>query len=226
MAMEGGVSCANVCVHFCRVPALPWDFDQGGGSILQNRYPAILSWGPELRVPGGTDLVGTSLSATPSQPADLHPMMTAALISNKPEFVRLFLENGVRLKEFVTWDTLLCLYENLEPSCLFHSKLQKVLAEEHERLTYAPATPRLHMHHVAQVLRELLGDSTQLLYPRPRYTDRPRLSLPMPHIKLNVSAGNVDASDVAAGVSGAGACWRWTMSGSLVDGLCILSWVV
>ncbi|XP_055463196.1 transient receptor potential cation channel subfamily M member 2 isoform X2 [Psammomys obesus] len=120
------------------------------------------------------------------KPSDLHPMMTAALISNKPEFVRLFLENGVRLKEFVTWDTLVCLYENLEPSCLFHSKLQKVLAEEHERLACGPTAPRLHMHHVAQVLRELLGDSTQLLYPRPRYSDRPRLSLPMPHIKLNV----------------------------------------
>ncbi|XP_045396755.1 transient receptor potential cation channel subfamily M member 2 isoform X2 [Lemur catta] len=114
------------------------------------------------------------------KPSDLHPTMTAALISNKPEFVKLFLENGVRLKEFVTWDTLLYLYENLEPSCLFHSKLQKVLAEEPER----PAC--LQMHHVAQVLRELLGDFTQPLYPRPRHSDRPRLSLPVPHIKLNV----------------------------------------
>uniref|UniRef100_A0A8C5LER0 Transient receptor potential cation channel subfamily M member 2 n=1 Tax=Jaculus jaculus TaxID=51337 RepID=A0A8C5LER0_JACJA len=120
------------------------------------------------------------------KPADLHPMMTAALISNKPEFVKLFLENGVRLKEFVTWDILLYLYENLEPSCLFHSKLQKALAEEPERLACTPTAPRLHMHHVAQVLRELLGDSTQPLYPRPRHGDRPRLSLPVPHIKLNV----------------------------------------
>lgn len=140
-------------------------------------------------------------------------MMTAALISNKPEFVRLFLENGVRLKEFVTWDTLVCLYENLEPSCLFHSKLQKVLAEEHERLTCGPTAPRLHMHHVAQVLRELLGDSTQLLYPRPRYSDRPRLSLPMPHIKLNVSAGYVGTSDVGAGVGGTVTCWQRVMLG-------------
>uniref|UniRef100_O94759-2 Isoform 2 of Transient receptor potential cation channel subfamily M member 2 n=1 Tax=Homo sapiens TaxID=9606 RepID=O94759-2 len=100
------------------------------------------------------------------KPSDLHPTMTAALISNKPEFVKLFLENGVQLKEFVTWDTLLYLYENLDPSCLFHSKLQ--------------------MHHVAQVLRELLGDFTQPLYPRPRHNDRLRLLLPVPHVKLNV----------------------------------------
>lgn len=118
-------------------------------------------------------------------------MMTAALISNKPEFVKLFLENGLRLKEFVTWDTLLYLYKNLDPSCLFHCKLQKVLAEEPERVACAPALPAVQMHHVAQVLRELLGDSTQLLYPRPRSSDRPRLLLPVPHIKLNVRAGNV-----------------------------------
>ncbi|XP_069886906.1 transient receptor potential cation channel subfamily M member 2 isoform X1 [Dipodomys merriami] len=120
------------------------------------------------------------------KPSDLHPTMTAALISNKPEFVKLFLENGVRLKEFVTWDTLLYLYANLEPSCLFHYKLHKVLAEEPERPACAPRPARVHMHHVAQVLRELLGDSTQPLYPRPRHGDRPRLSLPVPHIKLNV----------------------------------------
>ncbi|XP_023594837.1 transient receptor potential cation channel subfamily M member 2 isoform X2 [Trichechus manatus latirostris] len=120
------------------------------------------------------------------KPSDLHPMMTAALISNKPDFVKLFLENGVQLKEFVTWDTLLYLYENLAPSCLFHCKLQKVLAEEPERLACTPAVPRLQMHHVAQVLHELLGDFTKPLYPRPRHSDRSRLSLPVPHIKLNV----------------------------------------
>ncbi|XP_047702875.1 transient receptor potential cation channel subfamily M member 2 isoform X2 [Prionailurus viverrinus] len=120
------------------------------------------------------------------KPSELHPVMTAALISNKPEFVKLFLENGVRLKEFVTWDTLLYLYQNLDPSCLFHSKLQKVLAEEPERPVCAPPAPRVQMHHVAQVLRELLGDFTQPLYPRPRTGDRPRLLLPVPNIKLNV----------------------------------------
>ncbi|XP_064135610.1 transient receptor potential cation channel subfamily M member 2 isoform X2 [Loxodonta africana] len=120
------------------------------------------------------------------KPSDLHPMMAAALISNKPDFVKLFLENGVHLKEFVTQDTLLYLYENLAPSCLFYFKLQKVLAEEPKRLASAPGVPRLQMHHVAQVLRELLGDFTKPLYPQPQHSDRPRLSLPVPHIKLNV----------------------------------------
>ncbi|XP_044531649.1 transient receptor potential cation channel subfamily M member 2 [Gracilinanus agilis] len=119
------------------------------------------------------------------KPSDLHPMMAAALITNKPEFVKLFLENGVRLKEFVTWDTLIYLYENLAPSSLFHSKLQKVLTEEMERSAYS-ALPKIQMHHVSQVLRELLGDFTQPLYPKPKHSERPRLSLAVPHIKLNV----------------------------------------
>uniref|UniRef100_A0A8D0EZ90 Transient receptor potential cation channel subfamily M member 2 n=1 Tax=Strix occidentalis caurina TaxID=311401 RepID=A0A8D0EZ90_STROC len=89
------------------------------------------------------------------KPTDLHPVMAAALISNKPEFVKLFLEQGVRLKEFVTWDTLVYLYDNMAPSCLFHSKLQKVLLEEREHAA-GSKMPRVQLHHVSQVLRDLL----------------------------------------------------------------------
>ncbi|XP_067157599.1 transient receptor potential cation channel subfamily M member 2 [Apteryx mantelli] len=124
------------------------------------------------------------------RPTDLHPVMAAALISNKPEFVKLFLEQGVRLKEFVTWDTLVYLYDNIAPSCLFHSKLQKVLLEEKEH-TAGSKMPRVQLHHVSQVLQELLGRSTQSLYPKPKPTERPRLSIPVPHIKLNVQGSSL-----------------------------------
>ncbi|XP_035953132.1 transient receptor potential cation channel subfamily M member 2 isoform X1 [Halichoerus grypus] len=142
------------------------------------------NWGHQLKLAVAWNRVDIARSEIFSderqwKPSELHPVMMAALISNKPEFVKLFLENGVRLKEFVTWDTLLSLYRHLDPSCLFHSKLQKVLAEE-------PTAPRVQMHHVAQVLRELLGDFTQPLYPRPRTGDRPHLLLPVPNIKLNM----------------------------------------
>lgn len=151
------------------------------------------------------------------QPSDLHPVMAAALISNKPEFVKLFLEQGVRLKDFVTWDTLVYLYDNLAPSCLFHSKLQKVLLEEREH-TAGSKMPRLQMHHVSQVLRELLGCSTQPLYPKPKHTERPRLSIPVPHIKLNVSTARVPGGRVAAG---RGHCCR-ELSWRMQLGLCRL----
>ncbi|XP_074859743.1 transient receptor potential cation channel subfamily M member 2 [Carettochelys insculpta] len=118
------------------------------------------------------------------KPADLHHVMMAALIADKPDFVRLFLEQGVRLKEFVTRDTLVYLYENLAPSSLFHGKLQKVLLEEKEASAWAKA-PRLQLHHVSQVLRELLGDATQPLYPKPKPVERHRLPIAVPHIKPN-----------------------------------------
>lgn len=112
-------------------------------------------------------------------------MMAAALIANKPDFVKLFLEQGVRLKEFVTWDALIYLYENMVASSIFHGKLQKVLLEEKERSAFSKV-PKVQLYHVSQVLRELLGDFTQQLYPKPKNTDRHRLSIAVPHIKLNV----------------------------------------
>ncbi|CAH2306513.1 transient receptor potential cation channel subfamily M member 2 isoform X1, partial [Pelobates cultripes] len=97
------------------------------------------------------------------KPSDLHPVMTAALIGNKPDFVKLFLEQGVRLEEYATQDTLINLYNNLDPSCLFHSKLAKVIEDERFRLQ-AMRSSKMHLHHVSQVLKELL----------------------VPHIKINV----------------------------------------
>ncbi|XP_011374673.1 transient receptor potential cation channel subfamily M member 2 [Pteropus vampyrus] len=156
------------------VPAASRSHDHFGHENWDHQLKLAVAW-------NRVDIARSELFTDERQwkPSELHPMMAAALISNKPEFVKLFLENGLRLKDFGTWDTLLYLYENLDPSCLFYCKLQKVLAEE-------PASPPLQMHHVAQVLRELLGDSTQPLYPRPRSGERPRLLLPVPHIKLNV----------------------------------------
>lgn len=111
--------------------------------------------------------------------------MTAALIGNKPAFVQLFLEHGVRLEEYATQETIINLYNNTDPSCLFHSKLAKVIEDERFRLEFQKSS-KLRLHHVSQVLRELLGDFTKHLYPKPKNTDRPRLSLAVPHIKINV----------------------------------------
>uniref|UniRef100_A0A8C6XFP7 Transient receptor potential cation channel subfamily M member 2 n=1 Tax=Naja naja TaxID=35670 RepID=A0A8C6XFP7_NAJNA len=117
------------------------------------------------------------------KPFDLHPMMAAALIANKPEFVKLFLEQGIQLKEFVTWDTLLYLYENMATSSVFHGKLQKVLLEEKERAAISKM-PRIQLHHVSQVLRELLGDFTQQLYPKLKNTEKHHLPIPVPQNKV------------------------------------------
>ncbi|XP_024852512.1 transient receptor potential cation channel subfamily M member 2 isoform X3 [Bos taurus] len=122
------------------------------------------------------------------KPSELYPMMVAALITNKPEFVKLFLENGVQLKEFISQATLFYLYQNLEPTCLFHCKLDRVLGGEPERLD-----PGVLLQRVAQVLRELLGDSTQLLYSRPHSSDQQRL-FTVPSVKISVQGVNPQSS--------------------------------
>ncbi|KAM9304805.1 transient receptor potential cation channel subfamily M member 2 [Gastrophryne carolinensis] len=119
------------------------------------------------------------------KPADLYSFMTAALIDNKPAFVKLFLENGVRLEEYATQETIINLYNNTDSSCLFHSKLTKVIEDEKFRCGFSKAS-KLHLHHVSIVVRELLGDFTKHLYPKPKNTERHRLSIAVPHIKINV----------------------------------------
>ncbi|KAK9401047.1 transient receptor potential cation channel subfamily M member 2 [Crotalus adamanteus] len=117
------------------------------------------------------------------KPFDLHPMMAAALIANKPEFVKLFLEQGIQLKEFVTWDTLIYLYENMATSSVFHGKLQKVLLEEKEHAAISKM-PRIQLHHVSQVLRELLGDFTHQLYPKLNNSEKHHLPIVLPQNKV------------------------------------------
>lgn len=89
-----------------RLRELPWGALLGlstPGPVLgegDRMPPPSLSWGTKI----GAQRRMTKYMApmAPSQPSELYPMMVAALITNKPEFVKPFLENGVQLKEFVS----------------------------------------------------------------------------------------------------------------------------
>ncbi|XP_040282701.1 transient receptor potential cation channel subfamily M member 2-like [Bufo bufo] len=95
------------------------------------------------------------------KPSDLYPCLTVSLIEDKPLFVRLFLERGVSLLEYVTWETLTYLYNNTDPSSVIHSKLEKMSTGEVSR---QQVESTISMHHVSLVLQELLGDITEPLY--------------------------------------------------------------
>uniref|UniRef100_A0A8B9PZT3 Transient receptor potential cation channel subfamily M member 2 n=1 Tax=Apteryx owenii TaxID=8824 RepID=A0A8B9PZT3_APTOW len=126
---QGASSCwVNIfCSNPCTLHAASRNRDHFGHENWDHQLKLAVAW-------NRVDIARSEIFTDDHEwrPTDLHPVMAAALISNKPEFVKLFLEQGVRLKEFVTWDTLVYLYDNLAPSCLFHSKLQKVLLEEKE----------------------------------------------------------------------------------------------
>ncbi|XP_056409084.1 transient receptor potential cation channel subfamily M member 2-like [Hyla sarda] len=114
------------------------------------------------------------------KPSDLYPCLTLSLIEDKPLFVRLFLEHGVSLSEYVTWDTLTYLYKNTDPSSLISSKLERAATGEGSRIRVEPT---IELHHVSRVLQELLGDISEPLYPEGRH--RKMRSLAHVNIKMN-----------------------------------------
>ncbi|XP_039598768.1 transient receptor potential cation channel subfamily M member 2 [Polypterus senegalus] len=114
--------------------------------------------------------------------ADLRNAMVAALIGDKPDFVRLFLENGVNLQEVMTDSVVLELFNNLSPGSLIYRMLVKELKEDKsEGPELAKGQWKINMHHVSNVLRELLGDFTQPLYPWHRSNSKFAVLLHMEH---------------------------------------------
>lgn len=85
------------------------------------------------------------------QSSDLHDALFLALVGNKPQFVRLLLENGASLREFLQTDQTLCeLYRHL-PDCLFRRKLLE-------------SAGGISLSDVAVEVQKLLGGFTQHLY--------------------------------------------------------------
>ncbi|KAJ7992802.1 hypothetical protein DPEC_G00282470 [Dallia pectoralis] len=96
--------------------------------------------------------------------SDLHQSMISALLGNKHQFVRLFLENGVCLKQFLREDSTLILLYNQLPTCCFFLRLLV------KRIRRTDAQRNISLHLVSDEIRHLLGSFTQPLYPLPDLT--------------------------------------------------------
>uniref|UniRef100_A0AAY5EZI1 Transient receptor potential cation channel, subfamily M, member 4a n=1 Tax=Electrophorus electricus TaxID=8005 RepID=A0AAY5EZI1_ELEEL len=59
---------------------------------------------------------------------DLEESMTDALVNNKPQFVRIFTENGLNVLDYLTFERLESLYQSL-PDTLVYTQLQTYLSE-------------------------------------------------------------------------------------------------
>ncbi|KAM9804938.1 transient receptor potential cation channel subfamily M member 2-like [Neosynchiropus ocellatus] len=100
--------------------------------------------------------------------SDLHSAMMSALVGNKPQFVKLLLENGLILSDFLERDdTLSDLYWQL-PNCFFRTKLAKRV---HSSDVAKPLS-----HVFAEVCR-LLGTDTESYYPAPLFRSHPGILL-------------------------------------------------
>ncbi|KAM9659672.1 transient receptor potential cation channel subfamily M member 5 [Trichechus inunguis] len=104
---------------------------------------------------------------------DLEEVMMDALVNDRPEFVRLFVDNGADVPDFLTYGRLQQLYRAVSPKSLLFDLLQR--KHEEGRLTLAglgaqqarepPATPpAFSLHDVSRVLKDFLHDAGRGLY--------------------------------------------------------------
>ncbi|XP_028404438.1 transient receptor potential cation channel subfamily M member 2-like isoform X2 [Dendronephthya gigantea] len=87
---------------------------------------------------------------------DLHNPMLTALVDDKADFVRLFLENGLSMREFLTVDRLSTLYRSVSSNGVFGSLIRH---EMKKRVTKF-ITPQL----IGYVIEDLMGDSYHSYY--------------------------------------------------------------
>ncbi|XP_077405985.1 transient receptor potential cation channel subfamily M member 4-like [Vanacampus margaritifer] len=112
---------------------------------------------------------------------DLEDSMTDALINDKPQFVRLFTENGLNILDYLTYGRLESLYRSVADGTLLYQLLQRRLLERlgtpshmqeapskgaAENIHSGPVT-ELSLFEVSRVLELLMGDVCQPFYYAP-----------------------------------------------------------
>ncbi|XP_009633747.1 transient receptor potential cation channel subfamily M member 5 [Egretta garzetta] len=104
---------------------------------------------------------------------DLEEVMMDALINDKPEFVKLFIDNGANMSEFLTYSRLQRLYCSISQKCLLYELLLK--KHEESKLTLAGLTGQQHkeqkeicplftLSEVSRVLKDFLHDACKGFY--------------------------------------------------------------
>ncbi|XP_056627159.1 transient receptor potential cation channel subfamily M member 4-like [Triplophysa dalaica] len=101
---------------------------------------------------------------------DLEDSITDALKNNKPQFLRLFIDNGLNILEYLTYGRLEDLYNSISENCLVNSQLQNLLGV---RLNEAsPNQPcKISLYEVSQLLENLLGEVCLPFYTSVLYLD-------------------------------------------------------
>ncbi|NWX55265.1 TRPM5 protein, partial [Promerops cafer] len=134
---------------------------------------------------------------------DLEEAMMDALVNNKLEFVKLFIDNGANIHEFLTYSRLERLYCSISQKCL----LYKLLLKKHEESK--PTTARLTgqqqneqkeicftLSEVSGVLKDFLHDACECFYQDVRHGGKKKSDktntkrLPGPFLDMNQKSEN------------------------------------
>ncbi|XP_026525377.1 transient receptor potential cation channel subfamily M member 4 isoform X1 [Notechis scutatus] len=98
------------------------------------------------------------------EPSLLENPMRDALLGNRTDLVRLFVENGLDVGQFLTWGKLEQLYAGSPKVSLLHQLLERCHgtgsepSTSPEDLLLKQSLPDCHLSHVAFILHELLGN--------------------------------------------------------------------
>ncbi|XP_061445748.1 transient receptor potential cation channel subfamily M member 4 isoform X2 [Rhineura floridana] len=98
------------------------------------------------------------------EPSLLEDPMRDALLGDRPALVRLFVENGLDIGQFLTWGQLEHLYAGAPEVSLLHQLLERHQgagsepSPPPEYLLLEQSLPDCHLPQVARILQELLGD--------------------------------------------------------------------
>ncbi|XP_065611271.1 transient receptor potential cation channel subfamily M member 5 isoform X1 [Cyrtonyx montezumae] len=111
---------------------------------------------------------------------DLEEVMMDALVNDKPEFVKLFIDNGANISEFLTYSRLQRLYCSISQKCLLYELLLK--KHEESKLTVTGLTgqqqkeisPLFTLCEVAKVLKDFLHDACKGFYQDVRHGSKNR----------------------------------------------------
>ncbi|NXL91702.1 TRPM5 protein, partial [Alectura lathami] len=111
---------------------------------------------------------------------DLEEVMMDALVNDKPEFVKLFIDNGANISEFLTYSRLQRLYCSISQKCLLYELLMK--KHEESKLTLSGLSgqqqketrPLFTLSEVSRVLKDFLHDACKGFYQDARHGGKKR----------------------------------------------------
>ncbi|XP_058650411.1 transient receptor potential cation channel subfamily M member 4-like isoform X2 [Onychostoma macrolepis] len=93
---------------------------------------------------------------------DLEESMTDALENDKPQFVRLFIDNGLSIVSYLTYGRLEGLYDSISKTSQAGMLLQHLLEERINESN--DRTCQVSLYEVSQLLEDLLGEVCQPFY--------------------------------------------------------------
>ncbi|XP_055519359.1 transient receptor potential cation channel subfamily M member 4-like [Leucoraja erinacea] len=107
--------------------------------------------------------------------SDLEDPMTAALVNDEPDFVKLFIDHGINMVEYLSYGRLEELYSSVADNSLLNGLLRRKQAERRgtqgKGSKHTPGAPRTEegphrytLSEVLKVLRDLMGDFCDPIY--------------------------------------------------------------